>query len=222
MEEVGRKASARGPSCCPGDASGAGPSHSRSVCGSVCPPAASQLGERHTGQGLRSGCRLRLYPSDQKKRGEKKAPILSSQPPSACLARIIISGIICLIKIAASLTPPSHPGAPLAPNNNLDNKNDLLAGQSTAAFFLPQLARASALPSLGRGREEGARGWEWGRPVPAAAVGPLCFSGEEREPSPLPRCCEDGGAGEGPQFANRLEGCTGSPIFPPQLGLGEV
>lgn len=112
LEEVGRKASARGPRLLPRRRVRGGPAPVAPSVGPFVRPLLLIWGG-HSGQGLRSGCRLRALSSDQKKKKRKKKPPNTLITATfSHLARIIISGIICLIKIAASLAPSPASWAP--------------------------------------------------------------------------------------------------------------
>lgn len=163
LEEVGRKASARGPQLLPRRRVRGGPEPVAPSVGPFVRPLLLNWGEGTPGRVSAAAVASELYPQIKKKGGEKKKPQHShhSHLQPSC-AYYYFRNNLFNKNSCVSNPLPLILGSPPPFNNNLDNKNDLLAGQSTAAFFLPQLARASALLPLGREREEGARGWEWG------------------------------------------------------------
>ena len=114
LEEVGRKASARGPQLLPRRRVRGGPEPVAPSVGPFVRLLLFNWGEGTPGRVSAAAVASELYPQikKKKKRGEeKKAPTLITATFSH-LARIIISGIICLIKIAASLTPSPSSWAP--------------------------------------------------------------------------------------------------------------
>lgn len=106
LEEVGRKASARGPQLLPRRRVRGGPEPVAPSVGPFVRPLLLNWGEGTPGRVSAAAVASELYPQIKKNGGgEKKSPNTLITATFSHLARIIISGIICLIKIAASLTP---------------------------------------------------------------------------------------------------------------------
>lgn len=141
LEEVVRKASARGPQLLPRRRVRGGPEPVAPSVGPFVRPLLLNWGEGTPGRVSAAAVASELYPQIKKKGGGGKPQHSHHSHLQPSCAYYYFRNNLFNKNSCVSNPLPLILGSPPPFNNNLDNKNDLLAGQSTAAF--------SCLSSLG-------------------------------------------------------------------------
>lgn len=220
LEEVVRKASARGPQLLPRRRVRGGPEPVAPSVGPFVRPLLLNWGEGTPGRVSAAAVASELYPQIKKKRGGGSPNTLITATFSH-LARIIISGIICLIKIAASLTPSPSSWAP-RPLLIIISIIKMICWLGSPRLLFPASARwGLGSPSPRKGTGGGGSRLGVGGFVPAARQSALSALVVRKEsPSHYRAVARTAGGGGAPIRGTGWRGAQGSPIFPPQLGLG--